>query len=151
MSATATSLKRTTGRQRQTIGDLTRELGYTDVPEPRSSIHASAIIKRLIEDRDAAGGKPAPTSRQLRMIERLGTERGKAYKMPATRAQANAKISQILAAGAADEQEAAGAERRPPGPHRPPTTTCSTHRPDELKWTEHRRQQGLRAPDGCGR
>ncbi|MDB5862067.1 MAG: hypothetical protein JWQ76_5756 [Ramlibacter sp.] len=109
MSATATTVKAATGRQRQTIADLARELSYTDVPEPRSTIHASAIIQRLIEDRDSSGVKPAPTSRQLRMLERLGDERGKDYKMPATRAQASAKISQILAAGAPDDQEAVAA------------------------------------------
>jgi hypothetical protein len=109
MSTTGTTVKSPTGRQRQAIGDLTRELGYTDVPEPRSTIHASAIIQRLIEDRDAAGVKPAPTSRQLRMLERLGHERSKSYKVPATRAQASAKISQILAAAAPAEQEALAA------------------------------------------
>jgi 2-keto-4-pentenoate hydratase len=109
MSATATTVKAATGRQRQTIADLARELSYTDVPEPRSTIHASAIIQRLIEDRDTAGVKLAPTSRQLRMLERLGAERGKDYKVPVTRAQASAKISQILSAGAPDEQEAVAA------------------------------------------
>ncbi|HMJ34807.1 MAG TPA: hypothetical protein VK501_12915 [Baekduia sp.] len=109
MSATTTTVKSATGRQRQTIADLARELDYTDVPEPRSTTHASAIIQRLIEDRDPAGAKPAPTSRQLRMLERLGAERGKDYKVPATRAQASAKISRILAAGAPDEQQAVAA------------------------------------------
>ena len=85
-----------TAKQLQTIADLTAELAYTDVPEPRSSAHASAIIRRLIEDRDAHGGAPAPTSRQVRLLEKLSAERGRTYKIPATRRQASAKIGQLL-------------------------------------------------------
>jgi hypothetical protein len=96
MSTTTNPTAAATDRQHQTIADLAVELGYTDVPEPRSARHASAIIRRLIEDRDAQGGKPAPTSAQVRLLEKLGTERGKTYKIPATRKQASAKIAQLL-------------------------------------------------------
>jgi hypothetical protein len=96
MSTTTTNSAAATARQRQTIDELTVELGYTDVPEPRSTQHASAIIRRLIEDRDAQGTKPAPTTAQVRLLEKLGTERSETYKIPATRKQASAKIAQLL-------------------------------------------------------
>ena len=96
MSTTTHPTAPATARQRQTIDDLTVELGYSDVPEPRSAQHASAIIRRLIEDRDAHGTKPAPTSAQVRLLEKLGNERGKTYKIPDTRKQASAKIAQLL-------------------------------------------------------
>jgi hypothetical protein len=93
-----------TAKQQQTIDDLATELGYTNVPEPTSARHASAIIRRLIEDRNAQGGHPAPTSAQIRLIEKLGTERGKAYKIPTTRKQASAKIAQLLGAATSSDQ-----------------------------------------------
>jgi hypothetical protein len=111
MSTTTNTAPAASARQRQTIADLTVELGYSDVPEPRSAQHASAIIRRLIEDRDAQGGKPAPTSAQVRLLEKLGTERGKTYKIPETRKQASAKIAQLLDAAkpSADAEEVAAA------------------------------------------
>jgi hypothetical protein len=108
-TTTAPSTAAATDKQLQTIADLTAELGYTDVPEPRSAAHASAIIRRLIEDRTSQGDAPAPTSAQVRLLEKLGAERGKDYKIPATRKQASAKIQQLLAAAKPAEPEVAAA------------------------------------------
>jgi hypothetical protein len=63
MSTTTNTTAPATARQRQTIADLTAELGYSDVPEPRSAQHASAIIRRLIEE--------CPASRNPRILARL--------------------------------------------------------------------------------
>ena len=46
------------------------------------------------------GANPAPTAGQLRLLERLGTECGKTYKVPITRAQVSSKVALILDAGA---------------------------------------------------
>jgi hypothetical protein len=107
MSSTSTTTRKApTAKQLQTIEDLAAELGYDNVPQSPTSSHASAIIGRLIADRDAKGGKPAPTSAQIRLLEKLGVERGKQYKIPTTRGAASARIKQILdAVKAPAEQE----------------------------------------------
>jgi hypothetical protein len=105
---TTTTFKPATARQRQLIADLAAELGR-EITVPASAKRASALIAKTITERneaaDAAGAKLAPTAKQLRLLERPGAERGKTYQLPATRAQASARIKQILAAGAAPEGE----------------------------------------------
>jgi hypothetical protein len=103
-NATVTTIfKPATARQRQLIADLAVELDR-EIKVPASAKDASAVIAKAIQERNAAmeasGKKPEPTAAQLRLLEKLGAERGKAYKVPATRAQASARIAQILAAGA---------------------------------------------------
>ncbi|RKQ90481.1 hypothetical protein C8N24_0286 [Solirubrobacter pauli] len=101
-----TTFKPATARQRQLIADLAAELGR-EIKVPATAKAASAVIVKTIQERNAAmealGKKPEPTAAQLRLLEKLGAERGKTYKVPATRAQASARIAQILAAGAVPE------------------------------------------------
>lgn len=101
---TTTIFKSVTAKQRQLIADLANELGR-EITVPAGAKAASAVIAKAIKERndaqEATGKKPEPTAAQLRLLEKLGAERGKTYKVPATRAQASARIAQILAAGAA--------------------------------------------------
>jgi hypothetical protein len=114
---TTPTFKPATARQRQLIADLATELGR-EITVPASAKSASALIAKTIRERneaaDAAGEKLTPTAKQLRLLEKLGAERGKTYQVPATRGQASARIRQILAAGTittadADEPEMADA------------------------------------------
>lgn len=102
-NTTTTTFKPATAKQRQLIADLNLEHGL-DLQVPASARAASAMIAKTIkqvnEAQEASGEKPEPTLRQVRLLTELGAERGKNYKIPATRAQASAKIKQILAAGA---------------------------------------------------
>ncbi|RKQ90477.1 hypothetical protein C8N24_0281 [Solirubrobacter pauli] len=97
-----TTSKPATARQRQLLADLSVELGR-DIDVPATAKAASAVIAKTIRKHNAqlaeTGTKPAPTLRQARLLEELGAERGKTYQLPATRAQASARIKQILAAG----------------------------------------------------
>ena len=97
-----TTFKPATARQRQLIADLATELNR-EITVPASAKGASALIAKTINERnqaaETAGADPAPTAKQLRLLEHLGAERSKTYQPPATRAQASARIAQILAAG----------------------------------------------------
>jgi hypothetical protein len=114
MTATATptapKFEEPTDRQVETINDLASELGV-EIVMPRTKKVATRLIfslKRQAED--LHGDKLPPTSRQLRFLVQLAEERGREpYKVPATRKQASAKISQILAAAKPAEQEAVAA------------------------------------------
>jgi hypothetical protein len=92
----------TTRRQRQLIADLSIELGR-EIEIPRSREASSMVIREALAERQAAqGDTPAPTSRQLRLIEKLSPD----DKVPATREQASARIKELLDAQAEANAEA---------------------------------------------
>jgi hypothetical protein len=98
----------TTRRQRQLIADLAVELGR-EIKVPSSREAASMVIAQALAEQQAAhGDSPAPTSRQLRLIEKLSPD----DKVPATREQASARIKQLLDAEAeANAQAEASSEQ----------------------------------------
>jgi hypothetical protein len=98
-----------TAKQLQRITDLANELGI-DINMPTSRRTAGRLMFKLVTQADQQhGDKKPPTSAQVRLLAQLGAERGKTYKVPATRKQASARIAQILAAGQADQQAPAAA------------------------------------------
>jgi hypothetical protein len=111
MTATATTtVKEPTPKQLQTIEDLAAELGL-EINPPATFAGASGMVRRLIaaaeEHRAANGTHRPPTAGQRDLLAKLGEERGREYKIPATFKQADARIRQILAAGRTPETQAA--------------------------------------------
>jgi len=86
-----------TARQRETINDMVAKLELDDVVIPRTQRSAAKFISLLSHKMtERFGDNLPPTSRQLECLKRLGEQRGRDYKVPATRKQASDRIRRIL-------------------------------------------------------